>query len=233
MITYHCGFDNAFRNSGWSILSFDHDTNKVGYTESGVFRSTLKMGYASDALTYLEHAKFIKDLLSRIKKQYGEVCSIGVEDVALGAVGQASARGGIFGVYTLHALKYADLIVVSPRKLKSFWTGDGSAEKEDMGSAIFPYFGIEEQMFKKYEGKNAEDRKRIWDEADALGIGYVGLMAWRIINFGLDSVKLELTNNQQRILYSNEPVKKKHESSVQKQFGICQRIDDFYIKKRG
>lgn len=231
--TYHLGFDQAFRNAGFAVLSLDSETSKVEYVESGFFTSSLKMGSASDALTFLEHSKFIKDTLSRLYNSGKEIVSIGVEDVALGAVGQASARGGIFGVYTMHALKYADLIVVSPKKLKSYVTGDGKAEKEDMGFALIPKYGLDTIMSSKYEGKKAEERKRMWDEVDAIGIAEVGMNAWRIMNYGFDSVKDELTPNQRRILYSAEPVKKKHKSSEQKFFGICNRVNDFYIEKRG
>lgn len=229
MTTLHIGFDQAFRNTGWAVLKRENGVTSL--VESGVFTSSLKMGSVSDALTFLEHSKFIKDFFNKWKKQ-GELGSIGVEDVALGAVGQASARGGIFGVYTINSVRQADLIVVSPRKLKSYWTDDGTAEKEDMGAVVLPKYGLEESMPAKYEGKNAEDRKRMWDEVDAIGIAEVGLNAWRVMNFGADSIKAELTENQRRILWSSEEVKKKHESSVQKYFGICNRVNDFYIKKR-
>ncbi|VVB50695.1 Uncharacterised protein [uncultured archaeon] len=231
MKTFHVGVDQAFRHSGYAILSWDAETKKTEFVDSGVFNSTLKMGSASDALTFLEHMSFIKTLVSKVKK-LGETPTIAIEGVAIGAVGQATARGGIFAVYTLHATKNADLVVVSPKKLKSYWTDDGSAEKEDMAAIILPKYSLVESMAKKYEGKNAEDRKRMWDEVDAIGIAEVGLNAWRVLTHGIDSVKGELTPNQQRILWSEEVVKKKNKSAAPKLFGICNRLDDFYIKKR-
>jgi Holliday junction resolvasome RuvABC endonuclease subunit len=229
--TFHIGFDQAFRNAGWAVLKRDDTDGKTEFVESGAFRSSIKMGYASDAITYLEHAKFVKELFSRVKKM-GNLVSIGIEDVALGAVGQASARGGVFGVYSLHAVRCADLIVVSPKKLKSYWTDSGSAEKEELGAVIIPKYGLESVFEDKYKGKNAEDRKRMWDEVDAIGIAEVGMMAWRALNVGFDSVKDELSPNQKRILWSDEIVVKKCKTAPPKHFGICKRINDFYIKKR-
>lgn len=235
MLTYHAGFDQAFANSGMALLAYQSDatakTSRVTYVGSQVFHPTIKLGHKSDAIAFLEHAKFIKDVLHGIKADTdADVASIGMEGVALGAPGQAAARGGIFGVYALQAMQYADLIIISPKKVKLFITGNGNAEKEEIGEVILPKYGLEKILPAKY--KNKTERIHMWDEVDAIAIAEIGLYAWRALKYGIDSVSSELNDNQLNILWSKEPVKKKHKSSPAKQFGICNRIDDFYIRKR-
>ncbi len=220
MITFHVGYDQAFANTGRAILKWDSDTKKAEYIESVLFHPSIKMGHKSDAIAFLEHLAFIKKDLTKVKSM-GPIGSITMEGVAIGAPGQASARGGIFGIYATACLSYADLIIVSPKKLKSFITGDGKAEKEQ----------IAEVLFKKYS--IAEKDIETFDETDAIALADVGLYAWRYMQEGEESLKNELTELQQEIIWGREPVKKKHKSSPQKYFGICNRIDDFYIFKRG
>lgn len=231
MKTYHIGVDQAFRHAGYSVLSFDKESGKVAFEDSGVFNSTLKMGSASDALTFLEHLKFFKDLVAWVKSK-GDLASIAIEGVAIGAVGQATARGGIFAVYSMNAVRSSDLVIVSPKKLKLYVTGNGGAEKEELASVLIPKYGLDKYMEDRYKDKNKEDKKRMFDEVDAIGLAEVGLYAWRVMHHGVRTVEKELSPEQQRILWSKDAVKGKVKSAEPKYFGICNRLNDFYLEKR-
>lgn len=223
MRTIHVGYDQAFANSGRAILSFDSETKETEYLDSMVFHPSVKLGHYSDAIAMLEHLKFIKDDLKKISKNL-PIGSIALEGVATGAMGQAAARGGIFGIYSTFCATKADLIVVSPKKLKSFVTGNGNAEKEE----------IAEVLYKKY-GKDGltEDSIATYDETDAIALADVGLYCWRYMQGDKEALTKELTKLQQEIVWGSAEVKKKHKSFPDRKFGICNRIDDFYIHKRG
>lgn len=224
MVTYHLGYDQAFANSGRAILSYDSETKKTVYVGSMVFHPSVKLGHYSDAIAMLEHLKFIKDDIKLAEKNFGPVASIALEGVAIGAMGQAAARGGIFGIYSTFCATKADLIVVSPKKLKSFVTGNGNAEKEEIAEVLYKKFakdGLSEEGIESY------------DETDAIALADVGLYCWRYMQKDKEALMKELTPLQQNIVWSPEPVKKKHKSFPDRQFGICNRIDDFYIFKRG
>jgi len=224
MITCHVGYDQAFANSGRGFLLHDSDTKKTTYMGSTVFHPTVKLGHYSDAIALLEHLKFIKDDLKTIEKNFGPIASIALEGVATGAMGQAAARGGVFGIYSTFCMTKADLIIVSPKKLKSFVTGNGNAEKEEIA-------GI---LFKKYEEDGLEEKTiESYDETDAVALAEVGLYCWRYMQKDQEALKKELNELQQQIVWGNAPVKKKHKTQPDKQFGICTRINDFYMFKRG
>ena len=223
-IYYGVSFDQAYANVGYAVLSWNSDTNETKYLESGTFSPSMKLGHFSDTLAYLEHMKFIKDFFKRVEKEYGNIVCTSVEGVALGAPGQASARGGIFGIYSTMCVSKADLIIISPKKLKSFITGNGNAEKEE----------IAEILFKKYgEEGLTEESIETYDQTDAVGLGEIGLYCWRYMQKDQKALEKELNPLQQQIIWGNAPVKKKHKSFPDKQFGICTRIDDFYMFKRG
>lgn len=223
MLTCHVGYDQAFANSGRAILTYDSETKETEYVGSMVFHPSVKLGHYSDAIALLEHLKFIKDDLKLIEKNFAPIASIALEGVAVGAMGQAAARGGIFGIYSTFCATKSDLIIVSPKKLKSFVTGSGNAEKEEIAKVLF----------KKY-GKDGltEDEIDSYDETDAIALADVGLYCWRYMQGDKDVLTKVLTKEQQEIVWGTAEVKKKHKSFPDKKFGICNRIDDFYIRKR-
>lgn len=220
MLTAHVGFDQAFANSGCAVLTYDSETKKTEYNYSLVFHPSVKLGHYSDAIALLEHLKFIKDEIKGIEKHVAPVASIALEGVAVGAMGQAAARGGIFGIYATFCATKADLIVVSPKKLKSFVTGSGNAEKEEIADVLSKKYG----PFQELES---------YDETDAIALADVGLYCWRYMQGHKEVLTKELSKEQQEIVWGSASVKKKHKTFPDKQFGICNRIDDFYIRKRG
>lgn len=220
MISFHVGLDQSFASSGFALLGWDSETNKVSYEYSKLFHPSIKMHSKSDSVALVEHMGFLKHELNSVKEK-GEIKSIGVEGIAFGARGATlGTLGAIWGIYTTISLGYADLIVIPPKSLKKYVTGSGNAEKEEVATVILKKYGL------------SEDDIETYDQSDALSLAEVAMYAWRIRNFGITKVKKQLTPAQLEVLYSEEKIKKKHKNSPEKQAGICHRLDDFYITKR-
>lgn len=214
--SYHLAFDQAIINTGCAVLSWDGVKDKLDYVESHLFSSSFKWGKQSDAFIILEQSKHLKELLELCSSR-APIESICMEGISFGSPGMASSRGAIWGLYVTTCMRYADTVLLPPRSLKLFSTGNGKAEKKDMLSAIHP----------KYKKLEKLDRK-IWDdEYDALGLCEAGFWAWRIMNEGIDKIAPKLKPHELEVLWNLKI------SGNGKPKGICNRTDDFYLVKTG
>jgi Holliday junction resolvasome RuvABC endonuclease subunit len=223
---FHLAFDQAFRNSGWALLEWVTSDKKAVYIESGVFSPKVKVGFGGDTIAFLEHMAFIKEKIKQVK-DIGTLRSIACEGVAIGAVGQAAARGGVFGIYSVFASQSADTIIISPKTMKAYITGSGSAEKEEIEHIVCEKYGI------KREFKTKKDHEMFLNETDAVALAEIGLYAWRVINYGIKIVEKEVEPHQAGILWSESISKPATKTRPSKMRGICNRIDEFYIFNRG
>lgn len=211
----HLGFDQAIVNTGISVMSYDGQSTYLDYLFSELFSSTFKWGQKSDSFILLEQAAHLKETLNKYSN-IAPIKSISIEGVSFGSPGGASSRGAVWGLFVTTCLNYADVIVVAPKSLKLFSTGNGSADKKEMASVIYPKYNLE-----------SLDRK-VWDdEIDAIGLSEVGFWASRIMDEGVSKIKDKLKPHELIVLW-NEKL-----NTAKKPMGICNRLDDFYLRKIG
>jgi Holliday junction resolvasome RuvABC endonuclease subunit len=235
---FFCAWDQAFANSGFALLEWVEKEEKLKYVSSNVFHPSIKWGHKSDAIAFLEHQKHIKDTLEQVSSE-GSIHAIGIEGVAFSAPGQAASRGGIWALYSVTSVRYGDLVVVSPTRLKKYLTEYGFSDKEDIKKVIEPRYGL--------TGRNLSP-----DEYDAIGIAEIAAYAYLIMNGHKDTLKKILSKDQFEVFLDSKIVKdiktqktefkekkkvskkkKKKKFKASKLSGICDRPDDFYITKRG
>jgi Holliday junction resolvasome RuvABC endonuclease subunit len=210
------GLDQAFANSGRAVLKWNIGKNKLEYIHSSTYHPSVVWGHQSDALGYLEHVGRLKEFLNKTSKEFDIKC-ICMEGISFGSPGQASTRGGIWALYSTRAIRYADVAICAPRSLKLFVTGSGTAEKEDIRDVLAPKYGIT---------LTKENMKR-FDDYDAIGLAEIAYWSWRIMREGIKNVRPMLKPHELEVLWTNE----KNGSGKLK--GICNRPDDFYLKKIG
>ncbi len=229
MKTFHVGFDQAFQNAGWAVL--EYEDGKAKYVNSGIFHPSITLGSYSDAVAFVEHQHHAKEILNSVKK-LGTIASVCLEGVAFGAPGQASSRGGIWSVYALQGMAFSDVVVVTPTQLKAYITGDGKAEKEAIALEECAKFGIDYDSVTLELRKNKKKPERVFDRTDAIGLAEMGMIAWKAVTFGPTSIKSEVKEHQYTMMCSEKLVRGRGAKPDRLQ-GICYRLDDMYIKKRG
>lgn len=222
----YLAFDEAYQNSGWAILSWDIQNGKPTYVDSGVWHPSLKMGMKGDSIAFLEHMAFIKRKIEEVRT-LGDLKAIAIEGIAYGAPGQATARGGIFSLYATTPVQYADLVIIGPKKMKAYITGSGSAEKEEIEHIVCEKYGV------KREFKTKKAHEMFLNETDAIALAEIGLYAWRVHTYGIEIIKKEMEPHQAKILWSTDIIKPATKTREAKHHGICNRLDDFYIPKKG
>lgn len=210
MKTLHFGVDQAYQNTGLAILEHDSETHDLKFIKSWNFHPTIKLNEKSEAIGLLEHLKNMYELFA-IEGDCSGMSSCAMEDRAFSSFGQAGTRGAVWAVYSTFLVRQADLIIVSPLKLKYFATGSGKAEKPEIIKYAKDRFGI-------------QDKKITADEADALVLAEIGVYAYLCIKNGEQALQ-SLPDHKKEILISE----KKASGGMQ---GICKRIDDFYISRR-
>ena len=231
---FFIGFDEALANSGWCVMELMTDTGELVYVESGVFHPTIKWGWKSDCIIFLEHRYHIKTLLNRISAM-GDILAIAMEGVAFSAPGQAASRGGVFALYSTMSVFYGDLITISPTSMKKFISGFGFAEKEDIKRDV-------RSMHPEVPDELA------FDIYDAVGLCEIGFLAYLITHGREEHVKSRIGPEKFLMLRNNNIVKKTRKvkpgakksgkksksksSKPDKMKGICDRVDDLYIAKR-
>ena len=123
---------------------------------------------------------------------------------------------------------YSDVITIAPTTMKKFISAHGFAEKEDLAKIIEPKYDL--------VGKNLAP-----DEIDAIGLSEVAAYAQMIMDGKEDIVAKILTPEQFKAFRNREfvyksrkikGVKKRKKVATTKMMGICDRVDDLYIKKR-
>lgn len=206
------GLDQAFANSGYAVLKWDGKSDRLKYVWSNTFHPSIKWGHKSDTIAFLEHLQYLNNFLRQHAFK-----AIAMEGISFGSPGQASSRGGIWGLYSTSCIRYSDVITCAPRSLKLFVTGSGKAEKED----------IRDVLVKKYKIEVTKKNKNNFDEYDAIGLAEVGFWSWRILNEGIDAIKPRLKPYELEVLWNLKTTGGKNP----KPKGICNRIDDFYLKK--
>jgi hypothetical protein len=210
------GLDEAFANAGYSILGWDGHSDSLEYIWSKTYHPSFKWGHKSDALAFLDHSWELADFFATWNKpNEPHIQAVGMEGLAFGSPGQASSRGGIWGLYATTCMRHADTVICAPKSLKLFVTGDGKAEKED----------IRDVLAKKYKIKITKKNAKTFDEWDAMGLAEVGYWAWRINTEGIDKIKSKLKPHELEVLWNLD----KNTSGKPK--GICNRPDDFYLKQ--
>jgi hypothetical protein len=116
--------------------------------------------------------------------------------------------------------------------LKLYVTDDGHAEKEDIRDVIAPRYQLSFDLE--------------FDEYDAIGLAEMAFYSWGILH-GFDKhIKLKLPPEKYKLFWDKTEVIKYKKAKKDKKtgkklprvkksgksYGICNRIDDFYIYKK-
>lgn len=202
-------------------MSWDGKSNKLKYQDSQVFHPTIKFGHKNDSFAFLEHGFHFKKVLEVVKDT---VACVTLEGISYGSPGMIGTTGGVYGIYSTTALRYSDVVVCAPRSLKLWATGNGKAEKSDIEDAALLKYK-DDGLVREYENCSKEEKKLFNNRTDAIFLAEVGFWSWRIMNEGIDKIRPLLKPHELEVVW-NEAV-----NAGKKPKGICNRQDDFYLKK--